>query len=190
MKLWKYKSYEEYVKVQTAANILKINNVWVNETSIKAIYKLNPMIGSIICHGTRNGAEQKLFKKYYPAAYVIGTEISTTATQFPDTIEHDFHEVKKDYVDKFDIVYSNSFDHSYDPQKCLETWIGQLTKGGLLCIDVAQGVENVSREMDPLEISCNELNEMLEKDFNLLKITNEKIARRNGINSIMVVFKK
>ena len=44
MKLWKYKSYEEYVKVQTAANILKINNVWVNETSIKAIYKLNPMI--------------------------------------------------------------------------------------------------------------------------------------------------
>lgn len=190
MKLWKYKDYDEYVKVQTEGNIIKLQNVWINESTIKAIYKLKPMTDNIICHGTRNGQEQKLFKKQFTKAFVVGTEISHTATQFPNTIQHDFHEVKEDYINKFDIVYSNSFDHSYDPHKCLKTWIGQLKKDGLLCIDVAQGMENVMRELDPLEISNKELNELLEKDFNLVKITNETIVRQRGPNSILVVFKK
>jgi len=190
MKLWKYKNYDEYVKVQTEGNIAKLKNVWINEETIKAIHKLKPFTSNIICHGTRNGQEQKLFKKYFPAAFVVGTEISHTATQFPDTIQHDFHEVKEDYVDKFDVVYSNSFDHSYDPQKCLETWIGQLKKSGFLCIDVMTGRENVMRELDPLEISHEELNELLLKDFNMVKVINETIVRPRGANSILVVFKK
>ena len=28
MKLWKYKNYDEYVKVQTEGNLNKLKNVW------------------------------------------------------------------------------------------------------------------------------------------------------------------
>ena len=28
MKLWKYKNYDEYVKVQTEGNVNKLQNVW------------------------------------------------------------------------------------------------------------------------------------------------------------------
>jgi len=199
MKLWKYKNYEEYVKVQTNGNASKLTNVWADESCIDYICNLfrNPDGVSIkrpaqyiICHGTRNGSEQKWFRKNIPDATVIGTEISHTATEFPNTIQHDFHEPIKEYINKFDILYSNSLDHSYDPKKCLRTWIDQLNEDGLLCIDLAQGREMVSRELDPLEISSEELIHLLYHDFGLQNIERKVIDRKRGVNSELLIFKK
>ena len=53
----------------------------------------------------------------------------------------------------FDIVYSNSFDHAYDPTKAILAWKDQLTTDGVLVIELMTGVENISRPVDPLEIS-------------------------------------
>ncbi|MBK6621188.1 MAG: hypothetical protein IPG32_10020 [Saprospirales bacterium] len=47
---------------------------------------------------------------------VIGTEISDSASKFSHTIEWDFHEVKPEWIGRADFIYSNSFDHSYDPE--------------------------------------------------------------------------
>jgi hypothetical protein len=47
----------------------------------------------------------------------MGTEISDTAGQFPYTIQWDFHKTKAEWIDATDFIYSNCFDHSYDPQK-------------------------------------------------------------------------
>ena len=58
-----------------------------------------------ICHGTRNGKEQKFFKRNLNIN-VIGTEISSTATQFPDTIQWDFHRVKDEWVNNVDFIFS------------------------------------------------------------------------------------
>ena len=190
MKLWKYKNYEEYVKVQTDGNVSKLKNIWVDETCIKNIAEIKPLAKNIICHGTRNGTEQKLFKKYIPAAKVIGTEISHTANQFENTIEHDFHNPIKEYIGKFDILYSNSLDHSYDPEKCIKTWIEQINTEGILCIDLAQGREMVSRELDPLEISTDELINMLRHDFKLKYKLSKVIHRPRGINSQLIIFEK
>jgi hypothetical protein len=66
---------------------------------------------------------------------VIGTEISDTATQFPHTIQWDFHETKPEWIDAVDFIYSNSFDHSYDPQRCLNAWMSCLKKGGLCILE-------------------------------------------------------
>ena len=33
MKLWKYKNYDEYVKVQTEGNLNKLKNVWARPVS-------------------------------------------------------------------------------------------------------------------------------------------------------------
>lgn len=137
MKVYNYKNYEEYVDAQVSANKHKLNQIWVKEDTIATIASKKQIVSNILCHGTRNGAEQKMFQTHFPAANIIGTEISNTATQFSNTIQHDFHEVNNDWINLFDIVYSNSWDHSYDPDKSLEAWKDQLNDDGYLCIEFA-----------------------------------------------------
>jgi len=160
MKIYKYKNYEEYVSEQTRANVKKLKAVWVRKDVINKICKENFTASAILCHGTRNAREQEYFKDHFKMAEIIGTEISHTASQFPMTIQHDFHEPKEEWLNKFNIVYSNSFDHSYDPQKCIQTWADQLLPNGSLYIEWAWGENNLSRSTDPLELSEQELLEL------------------------------
>ena len=62
-KIYKYKDYEEYVEWQTKTNKSKITWTFVREDVINKLSKLNPDAKNIICHGTRNGTEQKHFLK-------------------------------------------------------------------------------------------------------------------------------
>lgn len=130
--------YEHYRKVQTEGNRRKIEKVWVREPNIKFLSDyikslgLNPTFG--ICHGTRRGKEQEWFRKYLDAE-VIGTEISDTATEFPNTIQWDFHDVKPEWIDSVDFIYSNSFDHSYDPESCLSGWMSCVKPGGICILE-------------------------------------------------------
>lgn len=189
MKLWKYKDYDEYVKVQTEGNVQKIKGVWATQTVFDIIAKLKPDAKDIICHGTRNGAELDMFKKAIPSLQVIiGTEISHTAEQFPNTIQHDFHEQIEAYVNKFDIVYSNALDHSYDPLKALKTWTDQLNQNGILCIELATESENKMRELDPLEIYPEELTEIMEKNFGFSNNNFQEIKRESRPSSSLGVF--
>ena len=79
MKVFKYHNYDHYVKAQTEGNKRKIDNVYVDSKVVNAIAKLKGEANTILCHGTRNGAEQKMFLECYPDAEVLGTEISDTA---------------------------------------------------------------------------------------------------------------
>lgn len=191
MKLHQYENYDEYVKEQTQANVAKLKNVWVRENAIQKVVSYKPFASSILCHGTRNGRELEYFKKFLPHAEIVGTEISHTATQFKNTVQHDFHEVREDFVGKFDIVYSNSFDHAYDPSKAILAWRDQLTTDGVLVIELMTGVENISRPVDPLEINYEEFKELAEK--NGLRVLEKNIMHRQmsgAKNSIMVALKK
>jgi hypothetical protein len=160
MKIYEYKNYDEYVNAQTEANIKKLNQVWVVENTIKKIKSVQPTASVILCHGTRNGAELKMFRSLYNAE-VTGTEISHTATRFKDTIQHDFHEELPSHTGKCDIIYSNSFDHSYDPEKCMQTWINQLNKNGLLFLELIP--PNKEKISDPLHITDNELIDIVKR---------------------------
>lgn len=130
--------YEGYKRAQTEGNKRKINKVFVDKRNIEFLANyLRRRLGNIrhgICHGTRRGLEQSWFREFL-GADVIGTEISDTATQFPHTIEWDFHNTKPEWIDHFDFVYSNSFDHSYDPSKCLSAWVSCLRPGGLCILE-------------------------------------------------------
>lgn len=178
MKIYKYESYNEYVKAQTEANVKKIKNVWVKQETIEKIHTIQPNATHILCHGTRNGAEQKYFKNFYPNAEIIGTEISHTATDFEMTIQHDFHNSKEEWIDKFDILYSNSFDHSYDPEKSLSTWRDQIRHTGKLYLEIMLDIDNVSQKSDPLEINENELQELIAS----LDMKIQKILQTRGVN--------
>ena len=136
MKLYKHKDYKEYVAAQIEKNIRKLENVWVRDEELILLagkikrYIPKPEFG--LCHGVRNGWEVKRLKELL-GIKILGTDISPTASQFPDTIEWDFHKVKKEWVNNVDFIYTNSFDHSYDPQMCLDLWMECIKKGVGVC---------------------------------------------------------
>ena len=190
MKIYQYTDYEEYVKIQSEANKLKIDFVWVDQKSIQTIASRFPKAEKILCHGTRNGEEIKLFQKFLPSASVIGTEISDTATQFPNTVQHDFHEQREEWMGQFDIVYSNSWDHSYDPNKSLLAWTNQLNETGVICLDYAVGaMENKSRPWDPFEANHDEILEILQKhELEIIEIIDS--SKRNSKCNLYIVKRK
>ncbi|WDT79188.1 MAG: hypothetical protein MPW14_18850 [Candidatus Manganitrophus sp.] len=132
--------YEKYRQIQTEGNKKKIDRVWVQEENIDFLSRYiaerigTPQFG--ICHGTRRGLEQSWFGARLKCK-VIGTEISDTAAQFPNTIQWDFHEVKQEWVGAVDFIYSNSFDHSYDPEKCINAWMSCVKPGGFASWSIA-----------------------------------------------------
>lgn len=153
--------YNLYRQIQIDGNKTKIDEVWVQEKNIEYLsdYIRNnikiPKFG--ICHGTRRGNEQAWFRKYLNCE-VIGTEISDTVGSFSHTIEWDFHEIKEAWIDSADFIYSNSFDHSYDPQKCLSAWMKCIKRGGICIIEHSSlhAAEGASL-LDPFGVSLQEL---------------------------------
>ena len=160
-KIHKYKNYDEYKDTQIFFNKQKINKVWADENTLKIIsnfLKENIKSEKIkgLCHGSRNGFEQKCFIKEIPNAEVIGTDISETANDYDNSIVHDFHDEKKEWIENFDFVYSNSLDQSYDPEKALNTWINQIKKDRYVIIEHSDqhGVIS-SGKMDPFGVEAN-----------------------------------
>jgi hypothetical protein len=139
MKIFKHESYKDYVKAQIKKNVKKLNNVWVREEEINIICKkINNTIKNAsfgICHGVRNTWEVIQFRQKL-GINVIGTDISPTINYFPTghSIEWDFHKIKNEWIDNVDFIYSNSFDHSYDPTLCLDMWMKCIKKNGLCFI--------------------------------------------------------
>ena len=145
--------YDRYRELQIFHNKRKIQSVWADPDTIKFIANyLHAQINEIhggICHGTRRGFEQAEFHRLL-GCEVIGTEISDTASQFPNTVEWDFHVPKAEWLGAFSFVYSNSLDQAFDPKRAVATWVNQLESNGLLFIEhtmmhAAQGAS----EMDP-----------------------------------------
>ena len=162
MEQYEYKDYSEYRAAQIRANNAKLGKVWANNETFEKIKKHHGDAESILCHGARNGKEITFFKEQYPNAKIIGTDISSTANMFENMVEWDFHNVNEEWLNSFDIIYTNSFDHCFDPEKALSAWLGQLTENGKLYIEL-QLFNKVSKDTDPLLISPEELKALAEK---------------------------
>ena len=164
MKQWKYKDYEEYEAEQIAANVKKIKYVWMRKQTAERIQYRYPVASSILCHGARNGTEIKYFREYYGLdTKIMGTDISPTAEDFKDMVTWDMQEPNEHWIGKWEIVYSNSFDHAMYPEKCVETWTNQVAPDGILAVELMTGGNNHCTAMDPLMISKDEFLAMTEK---------------------------
>ena len=134
--LHEYPDYETYVKVQTDGNKAKLKKQFVKESHVVFLSDyLSTTLGNVsfgLCHGTRAGREQAWFGKHLGAANIIGTEISDTADQFPNTVQWDFHDDNTDWAGRADFVYSNSWDHAFEPERAFAAWFRQLRPGGLM----------------------------------------------------------
>lgn len=183
MKIYEFKDYDEYVEQQTIHNKKKLDWVFAREEVIKKLCELKPDAQNVMCHGTRNGAEQwywecGLKKK---EKMVIGTEISDTADDFPMTIQWDFQKPKDEWLNKFDVVYSNSFDHAIYPEECLQTWIGQLKQNGTLFLEYSEQ-QSVCQASDPLDASLSEIIELVKKaGFHNVKLVENLRGKNNSV---------
>jgi hypothetical protein len=149
--------YRRYKEAQVAGNLAKIDKCWVQPENIAFLSRyIKERIGDVrfgLCHGTRQGFEQKWFREQL-GCEVIGTEISETALQFPNTIQWDFHEVKPEWIGAVDFIYSNSLDHSYDPALCLNRWMSCLKPNGICIIEHSSADEpDYASNLDPFGAS-------------------------------------
>jgi len=136
MKVYKHKNYKEYRKAQIVKNERKLQHVWVKNNELelisKRVRKFIPDASFGICHGVRNAWEVKMLRKLLKID-VLGTDIAPSANKFQNTIQWDFHNMKDEWKNNVDFIYSNSFDHSYDPEKCLDVWMKCLRKNVGIC---------------------------------------------------------
>jgi len=42
--------------------------------------------------------------------------------KFAKTLQWDFHEIKPEWVGSCDFIYTNSWDHAYDPREAFKAW--------------------------------------------------------------------
>ena len=77
------------------------------------------------------------------------------------TVQHDFNQAKKEWINKFDIIYSNSIDHAFNIAKTITVWSNQLNKNGKLFIEKSTDLNY--RAWDPIEISDREIKELFVK---------------------------
>ncbi len=145
--------YDEYRATQIHHNKRKLDKVWADEATLRAIaddlkaHVAEPRRG--ICHGARNGWEVEALARLTGAA-ITGTDISETATQFPNMVVWDFQDENPEWAGVFDFVYTNSLDQAMAPDRALSAWARQLAPGGRIYVEhtMAHSAEGAS-EMDP-----------------------------------------
>jgi hypothetical protein len=144
-----YEDYEQYLEVQRGKTKRRLkvftgeskSIMWTSITNISDISKLiknftkkSNFTG--ICMGSRSGEEQVLFQKFLGNdSKVLGVELTPDAKDLPNTIIADFHFLPRNLYAKFDFVYSNSHDQSFNPKLAIDCWIKCLKINGLLILE-------------------------------------------------------
>ncbi len=171
MKIYKYKNAEEYIKAQEEGvyNHPKvpdaINYKWVQYSDIEFIKdniitpyfsKLNIIPKYGICHGAKSGQENKWFEEITGIDF-IGTDIIIETNEEMKLIQWDFHETKDKWKNKFDVIYSNALDHSYDPRLALKQWASSLSPHGICVLEWSKhDAEEYVTHVDPFGASLEE----------------------------------
>lgn len=164
--------YLDYLKDQITRAESKWARKWGHDEIFKQQLRLTigdvlEFIGyplSICCMGCRSGTEVFEFKEMFPAADVWGIDITRLVNTIKTHLEvhiilQDFNKLPDVWQDKFDLIFSNSLDHSYDPKITLKEWHRVSQKGGHLLLEFSTTPEN------NIEHTFNkrELNDLLPK---------------------------
>ena len=175
-----FDDYETYRRVQEEGNKAKLGAQFVKKGHIFFLadwmlaQNRAAKIDFGLCHGVRRGKEQAWFRKKLDGATIIGTDISETATQFENTVQWDFHDENPDWQGRADFVYTNSWDHAYDPAKAFAAWVKCLKPGGWLLLDHTRGhMPKATNVLDPygatrdavirlLDETCGEMGRVVE----------------------------
>ena len=166
MRVYEHSSYEENKQKNVELNVQKlphVSNLIDKYLPVADYIKKNiPWAKFGMCHGSRNAKEILVFRGEIPECEVFGTDISHTAADYPYTIEWDYHNVKEQWLDRFDFIYSNTLDHSHSPQYAIYQWIRCLNPEGLCFIEWDIDKEEVENAADCFGATCQEYREMFQ----------------------------
>lgn len=95
--------------------------------------------GPVLCLGVRNGAELDHFRAVF-SGWVIGVDINPgSANGRRDVVVGSFDSLPPAWSGAFGVVFSNSFDHAFDPAGTAAEWTRVLRPGGVLILAHAVG---------------------------------------------------
>lgn len=150
----KYKNYNEYVEHQKSKlknNLDKFlglyNKRYKNiHSRITQLVKISGRTsGKVLCLGARRGEEVQSFRELgFKDAFGIDLY---PGPDNPYVVEGDFHNLK--YSDKsFDILYTNSIDHTFDMEKMAKEASRVLNDSGLFFLEVSSNIKLTTKWSD------------------------------------------
>jgi len=181
-------NYEHYHHAQRAQNRNKKTRVWVQPDELKIVAKTiaqnsYPQFG--VCHGVRTGTENRILSE------LLGAEVIGTDLVGRDNVkEMDFHDEMPQWEEKADFIYSNSLDHSYDPDLALRRWIKCLRPGGIILIhwDPGHGMP-VPTAADCFRASADEYRTMLLSYGKLTEKITNRPTKKQTVKVILFILK-
>ena len=155
MKLFTYNSKEEYHERQidwAHGSAATRTQTWVEESDV--IFLSNYLRENFntsefkmgICHGSKIGVENAWFEKHL-GVETWGTDLGPGVDDAPHhspyrdiinpdhNLQWDFHDIKDEWVDNVDFIYSNTLDHSDNPPHCLCQWMKCVKKTGACILE-------------------------------------------------------
>ncbi|NEO82915.1 MAG: hypothetical protein F6J87_01445 [Spirulina sp. SIO3F2] len=134
-------TYEKYVDSESRTNFAKFDRTSFSNEEIRFIsshFLSSRKVDKIfnenflgLCQGVRNGAEVRIFRKKI-SSNIIGTDISPSILAVTNGVLMDFHDCPKLWSGRVNFLYSNSWDHSYNLEKCLFHWNSLLAADGYI----------------------------------------------------------
>jgi len=142
MKQVEFKNRDHYLKAQEMTVLKRGVGPYFSDLEMVRIAewaKSNQLaVRRGVCHGARNGLECDELMRHFPNAEIIGTDLfpysgkSDSTKMNATVIRYDFSHENAPWIDHFDLVYTNSLDHSMNPTKTLNVWMNQLVWNGVL----------------------------------------------------------
>jgi SAM-dependent methyltransferase len=140
-----YPSYADYVRHQQS----KLPHLDLSEYDrayrgqLRERLREHPFIrpgASVLCLAARQGTEVKAFHDL--GCFAVGLDLNPGPDN-PLVLPGDFHNVPFPTA-SVDVIFTNSFDHSFDPTKLIGEIIRLLKPGGVLVLEAIQGEANAS----------------------------------------------
>jgi SAM-dependent methyltransferase len=146
LKQRQYSSYAEYVRHQQSKfgylDLTEYDRIYREQ--LRERLRDQPFVkrgASILCLGARQGTEVRAFQDL--GCFAVGLDLNPGPNN-RWVLPGDFHEVP--FPDQsVDVIFTNSFDHAFDPQKLIAEIRRLLKNDGVLILEAMQGeAENVS----------------------------------------------
>jgi hypothetical protein len=78
----------------------------------------------------------------------------------------------------FDFVYSNSLDHSYKPEECLDIWMSSIKPTGICILEWDKSHNLPNQVSDPFSASFEEYIVMISKKYKIKEIIPGVLKRK------------
>ncbi|MDB6017502.1 MAG: methyltransferase [Pedosphaera sp.] len=135
-----YSSYDQYVRHQ-ASKFAHLDLAEYDRTyreQLRERLRGQPGIrpaAAVLCLGARQGTEVKAFLDL--GCFAVGIDLNPGRDN-KYVLPGDFHDVQFPAA-TMDIIFTNSFDHTFDPKKLIGEITRLLKPGGVLIIEAIQG---------------------------------------------------